>query len=65
MQSTIIAMLEPPDRRGAALLVRRADGQFVLERIDVRLAAASRIAAGLRTARGFADGRDFPDVSVA
>jgi hypothetical protein len=27
------------------LLVRRADGQFALERVDARLAAAARLAA--------------------
>ena len=45
MQSAIVAMLSPPDSPEAALLVRRADGQFVLERVDVRLAAAAGVAA--------------------
>jgi hypothetical protein len=45
MQSEIVAMLMPEDSPGAALLVRRADGQFALERIDSRVAAASRVAA--------------------
>ncbi len=38
-------MLSPPDSPEAALLVRRADGQFTLERVDARLAAAARVAA--------------------
>jgi|GEM_PF-3127060 len=45
MQSVIVAMLSPPDSPEAALLVRRADGQFALERVDARLAAAARVAA--------------------
>ncbi len=45
MQSAIVAMLSPPDSPEAALLVRRADGQFALERVDARLAAAARVAA--------------------
>jgi hypothetical protein len=45
MQSVIVAMLSPPDSPEAALLVRRVDGQFALERVDARLAAAARVAA--------------------
>jgi hypothetical protein len=45
MQSVIVAMLSPADSPEAALLVRRADGQFALERVDARLAAAARLAA--------------------
>jgi hypothetical protein len=45
MQSVIVAMLSPADSPEAALLVRRADGQFALERVDARLAAAARVAA--------------------
>ena len=32
---------------GVTLLVRRADGQFVFERVDARVAAAARVAARL------------------
>jgi hypothetical protein len=45
MQSKIIALLAPEGCLQAALLVRRGDGQFALERIDARLAAAARLAA--------------------
>jgi hypothetical protein len=45
MQSAIVALLSPADSPEAALLVRRADGQFALERVDARLAAAARLAA--------------------
>jgi hypothetical protein len=45
MQSQIIALLVPQGCRRATLLVRRGDGQFALEGIDARVAAASRIAA--------------------
>jgi hypothetical protein len=47
MQSQIIAMLMPEGSPGATLLVRRADGQFVFERVDARVAAAARVAARL------------------
>jgi hypothetical protein len=45
MQSVVIAMLMPAGSPGAALLVRRSDGQFALERIDARVACAARAAA--------------------
>ena len=45
MQSKIIALLASEGSLEATLLVRRADGQFALERIDARLAHASRVAA--------------------
>jgi hypothetical protein len=45
MQSQIIALLVPPGSLKATMLVRRADGQFALERIDARVAAATRVAA--------------------
>jgi hypothetical protein len=45
MQSRIVAMLMPVGSPGAALLVRRADGQFAFERIDARVAFAARAAA--------------------
>jgi hypothetical protein len=48
MQSEVIAMLIPEGSPGAALLVRRADGQFAFERIDARVAAAARVAARWR-----------------
>ena len=44
MQSKVIAMLVPPDSLSATMLVRRASGQFAFERIDARVAAASRMA---------------------
>jgi len=45
MQSKIIALLAPEGSREATLLVRRADGQFALARIDARVALATRLAA--------------------
>jgi hypothetical protein len=45
MQSRIVAMLMPAGSPGAALLVRRSDGQFAFERIDTRVAFAARAAA--------------------
>jgi hypothetical protein len=45
MKSHAVALLVPQDGLKAALLVRRADGQFVLERIDSRVASASCAAA--------------------
>ena len=45
MQSVVIGMLMPEGSSGAALLVRRSDGQFAGERIDVRVACAARAAA--------------------
>jgi hypothetical protein len=45
MQSVVIAMLMPAGTPGAALLIRRADGQFAFERIDARVACAARAAA--------------------
>jgi hypothetical protein len=45
MQSKIIALLAPAGSREATLLVRRADGQFALARIDARVAHATRLAA--------------------
>jgi hypothetical protein len=45
MRSIVIGMLMPEGSSGAALLVRRSDGQFAFERIDVRLACAARAAA--------------------
>jgi hypothetical protein len=45
MQSKIIALLAPEGSLQATLLVRRGDGQFALERIDARVAAAARLAA--------------------
>jgi hypothetical protein len=45
MQSKIIALLAPEGSLEATLLVRRGDGQFALERIDARVAAAARLAA--------------------
>ena len=45
MQSKIVALLAPEGSLEATLLVRRADGQFALERIDARVASAARVAA--------------------
>jgi hypothetical protein len=45
MRSEIIAMLMPDGSPGAALLIRRADGQFAFERVDARVAFAARAAA--------------------
>lgn len=45
MQSKVIALLAPEGSREATLLVRRADGQFALARIDARVAHATRVAA--------------------
>jgi hypothetical protein len=45
MQSRVVAMLMPAGSPGAALLVRRADGQIAFERIDARVAFAARAAA--------------------
>jgi hypothetical protein len=45
MQSVVIGMLMPEGSPGAALLVRRSDGQFAFERIDARVACAARAAA--------------------
>jgi hypothetical protein len=45
MQSQIIALLVPEGSRQATLLVRRGNGQFALEGIDARVAAATRVAA--------------------
>jgi len=41
MQSRIVAMLMPAGSPGAALLVRRSDGQFAFGRIDARVAFAA------------------------
>jgi hypothetical protein len=45
MQSKIVALLAPEGSLEATLLVRRANGQFALERIDARVASAARAAA--------------------
>jgi hypothetical protein len=45
MQSKIFALLGAEDSREATLVVRRADGQFALARIDARVASATRLAA--------------------
>jgi hypothetical protein len=47
MQAESVAMLMPEGSPGAALLVRRADGQFAFALIDPRVASAARVAAGL------------------
>jgi hypothetical protein len=49
MQSKIIALLAAEGSPQATLLVRRGDGQFALERIDARVAAAARLAAHYAT----------------
>ncbi len=45
VQSRIIALLVPRGGPRATLLVRRRDGQFTLEGIDVRVASATQVAA--------------------
>jgi hypothetical protein len=45
MQSTIVALLDSEGSLEATLLVRRANGQFSLARIDARVAHAARVAA--------------------
>jgi len=45
VQSVLVGMLMPEGSPGAALLVRRANGQFAIERIDARVAYAARTAA--------------------
>lgn len=57
MQSVLIAMLMPEGSPGAALLVRRGDGQFAIERIDARVASAARAAA--RWSRKGASAKDL------
>jgi hypothetical protein len=51
MQSKIVALLAPEGSFEATLLVRRANGQFALERIDARLASAVRLAASYPNTR--------------
>ena len=51
MQSKIVALLAPEGSLEATLLVRRANGQFALERIDARVAQAARLAASYPGAR--------------
>jgi len=63
MQSKIIALLAPEGCLQAALLVRRGDGQFALERIDARVAAAARLAA--RYASSSAVGVPLQEATVA
>jgi hypothetical protein len=58
MQSRIVAMLMPAGSPGAALLVRRSDGQFAFERIDARVAFAARAAARWPGANGAGADRD-------
>jgi hypothetical protein len=62
MQSELIALwlLEGSER--AALVVRRADGQFALERIDARLASAALTAA---TYHGHQNSDDKPEHAAA
>lgn len=49
MQSKVIALLATEGSPLATLLVRRADGQFALERIDARLGLAVQLAAAYAT----------------
>jgi hypothetical protein len=51
MQSKIVALLSSEGSLEATLLVRRANGQFALERIDARVAQAARLAASYPGAR--------------
>ena len=59
MQSKIVALLAPKGSREAALLVRRADGQFALARIDARLGVAARLA------DCYANSLSTPEVAMA
>ena len=72
MKSQLVALLVPAGSRKATLLVRRADGQFSLEKIDVRVPSATRVAAkwfnrnGSPIADPAAPGQcDMPEVSAA
>ena len=49
MRSKVIALLAAEGSPLATLLVRRADGQFALERIDARLGLAVKLAAAYAT----------------
>jgi hypothetical protein len=62
MKSTVIAMLVPEGERQATMLVRRANGEFAFERIDARVAEASRVAA--EWSRQY-DSRTESDIEVA
>jgi hypothetical protein len=63
MQSKIIALLAPEGSSEATLLVRRANGQFALERIDARVAQATRLAASYSGTK--VHGSPLPEVSAA
>jgi hypothetical protein len=63
MQSKIIALLAPEGSLEATLLVRRANGQFALERIDARVAHATRVAASYSGTK--VHGSPLPEVSAA
>ena len=73
MKSQVIALLVPAGSRRATLLVRRGDGQFALERIDARVASATRVAASwFRQSSPIVDattstvvGYEVPEVSAA
>ena len=62
MQSKFIALLAAEGSREATLLVRRADGQFALARIDARLGEAARLAARYAPASA---NRTLPEVAAA
>jgi hypothetical protein len=62
MQSTIVALLASEGSQEATLLVRRANGQFALQRIDARVAHATRLAASMG-ANGH--GSPLPQTSAA
>ena len=55
VQSHIIALLIPEGSHQATLLVRRSNGQFALQGIDSRLAAATRAANWFRKASPIVD----------
>ena len=63
MQSKIVALLAREGNLEATLLVRRANGQFALERIDARVASAVRLAASYPNARAM--GPISPEVFAA
>ena len=72
MQSEIIAMLVPEASLCATMLIRRADGRFAFERIDARVAVASRLAATwfpkdpsiVDTTASVVNCREIPEMSV-
>ncbi|HMK87052.1 MAG TPA: hypothetical protein VK437_13920 [Steroidobacteraceae bacterium] len=60
-----VVMLMPKGSQGAALLVRRPGGEFAFERIDARVARATRAAARwFRDKAGDANRKDFEFLGI-